>query len=247
MISRTRTLTLGLAVPALLSVTAFAVLRDFGPVTQQRPASYAILARDPITGNYGVAAASNAPLIGMNLEFLDYERGGVVVLGGPFLDINEKIMIALGDGLPPGRAITVSLYGDEGRESRQVLAISKVGEAAFTGEDLVGHASDKVGNHFVIAGHRLTGRDVILAMEESFATSDGPLADRLLAALEAGRDAGGEKDGAHSAALLVVGPGARFATRDRLVDVRIDYVDGDAVAALAVARAKIDSIYGVVR
>ncbi len=219
----------------------------WGPSPNPPTASYAILAHDPLTGEYGVAAASNAPLIGMNLEFLDPDAGGVVVLGGPFLEINEKVLLALRDGLPPGRAIAVGLVTDPDKESRQVLAISAQGTAAFTGTKLPGHTAHNTGDNFVIAGNRLAGPDVILAMEEAFVASDGPLADRLLGTVRAGRDAGGEEGGSHSAALLVVGPGARFATRDRLVDLRVDFVAGDAVAALARLRAQVDSVYGIVR
>jgi uncharacterized Ntn-hydrolase superfamily protein len=214
---------------------------------QSSPASYAILALDPLTGEYGVAAASHAPLIGMNLEFLDPEAGGVVVLGGPFIQVNENTLVALREGLQPGRAISIGLAGDPDRESRQVLAVSPQGAAVFSGDELNQYSTQKAGDAFVVAGNRLENRYVILAMEEAFVTTDGPLADRLLSALTAGRDAGGERGGAHSAALLVVGPGAHFATRDRLVDLRIDYVPGDAVAALADLRARVDSVYGVIR
>ena len=133
------------------------------------------------------------------------------------------------------------------RESRQVLAVSPLGAAVFSGDELDQYSTQKAGDAFVVAGNRLENRYVVLAMEEAFVTTDGPLADRLLSALAAGRDAGGERGGAHSAALLVVGPGAHFATRDRLVDLRIDYVPGDAVAALADLRARVDSVYGVIR
>jgi uncharacterized Ntn-hydrolase superfamily protein len=213
-------------------------------IAQSQPGSYAIVARDPVTGNYGVAAASNAPLIGMNLEFFDPDVGAVVSLGGPFLDVNERVLIALGDGLPPGRAISVGLVGDEEAE-RQVLAISPTGAAVFTGDQLEDYAGDVVGDFFVAAGFRLAGRDVVLAMEEAFVSTDAPLADRLLAALAAGRDAGGEKDGARSAALLIVGPGARFATRNRLLDLRVDFVPEDAVGALSALKADVEEFYGI--
>ena len=224
-----------------------AIARDPDPATSSRSTSYAILGRDPLTGEYGVAAASHAPLIGMNLEFIDPDAGGVVVLGGPHLELNEKVLIALRDGLAPGRAIAVGLTGDEEKEDRQVLALSPAGSAAFTGERLEGFADHRAGNQFVAAGNRLAGADVLLAMEEAFRGFDGHLADGLLLALRAARDAGGEEDGAHSAALLIVGPDARFATRDRLLDLRIDFVAGDAVAALTRLRAQVDSVYGVVR
>ncbi|MGD2217182.1 MAG: DUF1028 domain-containing protein [Gemmatimonadales bacterium] len=218
------------------------------PQTQaSAQASFAILARDHLTGEYGVAAASNAPLIGMNLDFLDPDAGAVVILGGPFLQLNETVLIALQEGMDPGTAIAVGLAADLDRESRQVLAITPQGAAAFTGDELVGHAAHIAGEHFVAAGHQLADAAVLPAIEEIFKTTEGALADRLLAALQAGRDAGGEEEGSHSAALVVVGPGARLATRDRLVDLRIDFVPGDAVTALVELRAQVDSVYGIVR
>lgn len=207
--------------------------------------SYALLARDPLTGEYGVAAASHAPLIGLNLEFLDPEAGAVIALGGPHLQVNRRTLIALQDGLSPGRAIAVGLTGDAGREERQVLALSPAGAAAFSGEELPKHAGHRTGSDFVAAGNLLESDAVLAALEETFTSSQGALADRLLAALQAARDAGGEKGGAHSAALVIVGLGARFATRDRLVDLRIDFVPGDAVAALAQLQAQVDSVYEV--
>jgi uncharacterized Ntn-hydrolase superfamily protein len=211
------------------------------------PSSYAILGRDPLTGEYGVAAASYAPLIGMNLEFLDPNAGAVVVLGGPYLELNETVLIALRDGLAPDRAVAVGLAGDIDRESRQVLALAPTGAAAFSGEKLVKEVDHFTGEHFVAAGHRLANDGVIQAMAEAFSTSDGPLADRLLGALVAGRDAGGEADGEHSAAILVVGPGARYATRGRLVDLRLDFVPGNAVTDLVELRARVDSVYEVLK
>jgi uncharacterized Ntn-hydrolase superfamily protein len=211
------------------------------------PSSYAVLARDPLTGEYGVAAASHAPLIGLNLDFLAADVGGVVVLGGPFLQLNETMLVALRDGLAPDRAIAVGLTADPDRESRQVLALSPQGAAAFSGKKLGKHVGQSTGDHFVVAGHQLDNDKVVPAMAEAFSAAGGSLTDRLLQALVAGHEAGGEKDGEHSAALLIVGPGAQFATRDRLVDLRIDFVPADAVAALVDLRARVDSVYEVVK
>jgi uncharacterized Ntn-hydrolase superfamily protein len=199
-------------------------LRPFRP-----PSSYAILGRDPLTGEYGVAAASHAPLIGMNIEFLDPDAGAVVVLGGPYLQLNETVLIALRDGLAPDRAVAVGLAGDVDRESRQVLALAPTGAAAFSGEKLAKNVDHSTGEHFVAAGHRLASDAVVQAMAEAF------------------RDAGGETDGEHSAAVLVVGPGARYATRGRLLDLRIDFVPGNAVTNLVELRARVDSVYEVLK
>ena len=236
---------IAVAIPVAVAITGSALSQEGPQDGPSRPASYAILARDPVTGEYGVAAASHAPLIGMNLDFLDKDAGGVVVLGGPYLETNEKILIALREGLSPAKAIPVGLHTDPDQEQRQILAISTQGTAAFTGKKLAKQAADKVGDFHVVAGHRLANKDVIPAMEEAFLALDGPLKGRLFAALQAGRDAGGEKDGVKSAAIVIVGPGARFATRDRRMDLRIDFVSSDAVAALAQLHAQIDSVYQV--
>ena len=240
-----------------LAVLLFAIAHPTLPAlthprhaSEARPArasSYAVLARDPLTGEYGVAATSHAPLIGINLEFLAADVGGVVVLGGPHLQLNETILTALREGLAPDRAIAVGLAVDPDRESRQVLALSPAGAAAFSGRQLGEQLGHQAGEQFVAAGHQLENEAVVQAMAEAFSGAEGPLADRLLVALVAGRDAGGEKDGERSAALVVVGPGAQFATRDRLVDLRIDYVPDDAVSALIDLRARVDSVYEVLR
>lgn len=242
-------------IPVLLLTAPSIALITPSPAHELRPAtvqtatsSYSILGYDPITGEFGVASASEAPLIGMNLEFLDLEAGGVLVHGGPHLEISERVMAALEEELPPDRAIQVGLFIDTDKENLQILAISQHGAAAFTGKKLEKHAADEVGDVYVAAGQRIPNPDIINAMAAHFQTSDGPLGSRLLGALRAGRNASGEKGGegdVHSAALLVVSPRARFATRNRLIDLRIDFVSGDAVAALEALQAQVDSVYGI--
>ena len=101
-------------IPVLLLTAPSIALITPSPAHELRPAtvqtatsSYSILGYDPITGEFGVASASEAPLIGMNLEFLDLEAGGVLVHGGPHLEISERVMAALEEELPPDRAIQV--------------------------------------------------------------------------------------------------------------------------------------------
>lgn len=240
-----------LTAPSIALITS-SPAHELRPATvQTATSSYSILGYDPITGEFGVASASEAPLIGMNLEFLDLEAGGVLVHGGPHLEISERVMAALEEELPPDRAIQVGLFIDTDKENLQILAISQHGAAAFTGKKLEKHAADEVGDVYVAAGQRIPNPDIINAMAAHFQTSDGPLGSRLLGALRAGRNASGEEGGeggegdVHSAALLVVSPRARFATRNRLIDLRIDFVSGDAVAALEALQAQVDSVYGI--
>lgn len=180
----------------------------------------------------------------MNIDNLDLDAGGVLIHGGPHLNVARTILTALRDDLVPGRAIAVGLAIDDEKEARQLLAISQRGAAAFTGEMLDPVSVQRVGDNYVAAGQRLPTADIIDAMADAFENSGGPLRDRLLGALHAGRQAS-EEGGLHSAALLVISPRARFATRHRLVDLRVDFVDGDAVAALEILRFKIDSIYEI--
>ncbi len=239
--------------PGYAALAAFAVLSlaTLSATELQRASSrtattsVSILGHDPLTGEFGVAAASEAPLIGMNLEFFDVKAGGAVIHGGPHLEAGERILIALQEGLEPGRAIAVGLAGDFDRESRQALAISPAGAAAFTGEKLEKSSAQNIGDTFVAGGQAIPSPEIIDSMTAAFEGFDGSLADRLMGALKAGRDAWGADSVLHSAALLVVGPGARFATRDRRVDLRIDFTEGDAVAALETLRAQVDSVYGV--
>lgn len=243
-----------LTAPSIALITS-SPAHELRPATvQTATSSYSILGYDPITGEFGVASASEAPLIGMNLEFLDLEAGGVLVHGGPHLEISERVMAALEEELPPDRAIQVGLFIDTDKENLQILAISQHGAAAFTGKKLEKHAADEVGDVYVAAGQRIPNPDIINAMAAHFQTSDGPLGSRLLGALRAGRNASGEEGeeggeggegDVHSAALLVVSPRARFATRNRLIDLRIDFVSGDAVAALEALQAQVDSVYGI--
>ncbi len=237
-----------LTAPSIALITS-SPAHELRPATvQTATSSYSILGYDPITGEFGVASASEAPLIGMNLEFLDLEAGGVLVHGGPHLEISERVMAALEEELPPDRAIQVGLFIDTDKENLQILAISQHGAAAFTGKKLEKHAADEVGDVYVAAGQRIPNPDIINAMAAHFQTSDGPLGSRLLGALRAGRNASGDEGGegdVHSAALLVVSPRARFATRNRLIDLRIDFVSGDAVAALEALQAQVDSVYGI--
>src|SRR5690606_34276535 len=109
-------------------------------------------------------------------------------------------------------------------EERQVGLVDAQGRAAaFTGSACHHWASQVVGEHFCCQGNILAGPEVTAAMAEAFGRATGPLAQRLLVALEAGQRAGGDRRGQQSAALLVVTPGGGYAGfNDRLVDLRVD-------------------------
>ena len=122
---------------------------------------------------------------------------------------------------------------DEGRASRQAGVVDAQGRAAtYTGTECIPWAGGVTGQDYAAQGNCLTGPEVVAAMERAFLASDpgGPLAGRLVAALRAGDDAGGDRRGRQSAAVVVVSPGGGYeGGNDVVVDLRVD----DAAAPVA--------------
>jgi uncharacterized Ntn-hydrolase superfamily protein len=112
-------------------------------------------------------------------------------------------------GFSPQKALETMLKEDEQRETRQIIIIDKNGRtAAFTGKENIEWKGHIIGKDYAVAGNILAGKQVTEAMAQTFENSEGELAERLLTALEAGQNAGGDKRGKTSAALLVVGKGS---------------------------------------
>jgi uncharacterized Ntn-hydrolase superfamily protein len=132
----------------------------------------------------------------------------------------------LDDGATASVALQRLLEEDEGRDHRQVGIVDVDGGAAsHTGHACLDWAGGVTGDGYAIQGNILTGEDVVLAMETAWLGSDpdAPLADRLLQALAAGDEAGGDSRGRQSAALLVVREGAGYGGLDDIaVDLRVD-------------------------
>jgi uncharacterized Ntn-hydrolase superfamily protein len=113
---------------------------------------------------------------------------------------------------------------DDGRAQRQVGAVdAKGGAATFTGAECHDWAGGRTGEGYAAQGNILVSAETVDALAETFETSSGPLAERLLASLAAGQAAGGDRRGQQSAALLVVERDGGYAMlSDTLVDLRVD-------------------------
>lgn len=181
--------------------------------------TFSIVARCSRTGNLGVGTASKALAAG---AMVPYVRSGVGAIASqsfvnPYLGIDGLELLA--QGLPAQRALDRLIEGDAGREVRQVGIVDKEGRsAAYTGDQCITHASHRTGAGFVCLGNILAGGDVIEAMAESFsinANEELPL--RLLFALEAGEEAGGDRRGRQSAGIHVVA-GEEYPSCDLRVD-----------------------------
>lgn len=130
----------------------------------------------------------------------------------------------LEEGHSAGETLELLLKDDEKRESRQVGIVDRNGRpAAFTGRECYSWAGHIVGRNFCCQGNILASERVIEDMAGVFERTDGDLIDKLLAALDAGQAAGGDKRGQQSAALLVVREGGGYeGFTDRYVDIRVD-------------------------
>jgi uncharacterized Ntn-hydrolase superfamily protein len=132
----------------------------------------------------------------------------------------------LDDGATAEVALQRLLEEDEGRDHRQVGIVDVDGNAAsHTGSACLDWAGSRTGPGYAIQGNILTGSDIVDAIEAAWLASpeDAPLAHRLLEALTAGDEAGGDSRGRQSAALLVVRDGAGYGGLDDIaVDLRVD-------------------------
>lgn len=169
--------------------------------------TWSIVARDRESGAFGVAVTTKFFAVG---GLCPYGRGGVGALSTQAL-VNPLYgpdgLSLLAGGMSAAEALAELTGRDEGRESRQLhLVDAGGGNAAFTGAECVAWAGHRVAEQVSVAGNMLTGPGVV---EDTLAcyrrNAALPFAARLIAALDAGQAAGGDRRGRQSAALLIYG------------------------------------------
>jgi uncharacterized Ntn-hydrolase superfamily protein len=167
--------------------------------------TWSIVARDA-HGALGVAVASRFFAVGALCPYARSEVGALATqaLVNPGYGPVGLDRLARGDA--PERAIAALLAADPGREHRQVHLVDAHGRtAAHTGAQCVGWCGHRSGDGFSVAGNMLAGERVVEATADAFvAHAHRGLAERLIAAMEAGEAAGGDKRGKQAAALLIV-------------------------------------------
>ena len=187
-------------------------------------ATFSMVAFDPATGDLGVAVTSKFPAVGNGVPWARAGVGAVATQAAANLSFGEEGLALMARGLTAQETLKKVLERDPGREERQVGMVSARGDAAtFTGRNCFAWAGGKIGKHYAAQGNILVGAETVDAMSRAFEASKGELPDRLVAALEAGQAAGGDRRGKESAALLVVRKGAGYGGKgDRWVDLRVD-------------------------
>ena len=121
-------------------------------------------------------------------------------------------------------AVDLMTSADPYRNSRQLAIIGIEGNASvFTGSECMEWAGGKYGVNYAVQGNILTSSEVVEAMGKAFEDTNGTLSERMIASLHAGQEAGGDKRGRQSAALLVVRQGWGYGgLNDRFRDLRVD-------------------------
>lgn len=193
----------------------------------QRPVStYSIVARDPGTGEMGVAVQSHWFSVGPIVPWAEAGVGAVATQSLVDPAYGPEGLERMRSGTPAPDALAALLLEDEGRAVRQVAMIDHAGRvAAHTGESCIaaaGHIVDPQ-HQFSVQANLMASGDVWQAMADAYTGAEGDLAERLLAALEAAETAGGDIRGRQSAAIVVVSAeGTGEPWIDRRFDLRVE-------------------------
>ena len=186
--------------------------------------TYSIVARDTVTGEMGVAVQSHWFSVGTSVAWGKSGVGVVATQSFTNPSFGPRGLKLLKNGLTAKLAVSALLEVDEAKSVRQLAILDANGNAAaHTGKDCIDAAGHYVGNNFSVQANLMEKATVWPAMAKAFEETKGSLAERMLAALEAAQNEGGDIRGKQSAALIVVGKEATGNEwDDKTVDLRVD-------------------------
>ena len=191
--------------------------------------TFSIAARSADAGLFGIAIASSSPAVAARCAHARAGAGAVATQNITDPSLGPRILSSLAGGAPAPQALSEALAATPFGAYRQLLVVAREGAPlVHSGEHALGTVASSIGRDAAAAGNLLAHARVPALMIETFESASGHLGARLLAALRAGLASGGEAGPVHSAGLLVV--------RDQswpIVDLRVDWSEGNPVAALA--------------
>lgn len=196
--------------------------------------TFSIVAYDEATAEIGVAVQSKFLAVGAVVPSANADAGAIATQSFANTSFGPRGLAALKLGNSPADVLADLLRDDPARELRQVGIVNARGQSAtFTGKDCFPYAGGIAEHGFAAQGNTLHGPGVVEAIAESFRASKGPLSERLIAALAAGQEAGGDRRGMQSASLLIVKENGGYGGfNDRAIDLRVDDHD-QPIAELA--------------
>ena len=207
-----------LLLPILLLSTTLAPPRD------RLAHTYSIVARDPVTGDMGVAVQSHYFSVGPVVPWAEAGVGAVATQSLVLVDYGPHGLDLMRHGKTARQALDSLLRADAHNEGRQVAMVDAHGNvAAYTGKSCIPFAGNRTGNQFSCQANLMKTDKVWPAMAAAFEKSKGDLGERLMQALEAGEAAGGDIRGRQSAAILVVkAKSSGKPWNDKLYDLRVE-------------------------
>jgi uncharacterized Ntn-hydrolase superfamily protein len=194
-------------------------------------ATFSILGYDPDTGEVGGAVQSCVFCVGNGVISAEAGVGAVATQASVDISYGPQALALLKQGMSPADVVK-KVWDDDpdpqprnwSKQARQLAVINVKGEAAaFTGEKDEPWAGHKIGKNCTAQGNILANEEVVNGMVDAFEKTEGHLAYRLLAALEAGEAAGGDKRGMQSANLIIVKKnGGPWLHNDTVLRLQVD-------------------------
>lgn len=187
-------------------------------------ATFSIVARDPQTGELGIAVASRFFSVGSVVPYAQAKAGAVAAQANANTTWGPRGLELLARGANAEETLKVLLRTDANADARQTGIVGADGSSVtYTGPNCIAWAGGRSGPNYAVQGNILAGEAVVIAMEKAFLETKGTLARRMYTALAAGDAAGGDSRGHQSAALIVVKEGAGFnGFSDRAIEIRVD-------------------------
>jgi uncharacterized Ntn-hydrolase superfamily protein len=188
------------------------------------PSTFSLVAADRRTGELGVGVQSKFLSVGAVVPFVRAGAGAIATQAFANTGYGPAALALLSAGTAPPEVGAALVDQDAAREDRQFGIVAASGASfSFTGARCIDWAGGIAGEDFAAQGNCLAGPAVVAALAETFRSTTGHLADRIVAALRAAQAAGGDKRGQQSAALIIEKPGGGYAGfNDRYVDLRVD-------------------------
>ena len=194
---------------------------------QELYATYSIVARDEETGQLGVAVQTHQMCVGAHVPWLEPGVGAVATQSLVNLGFGPMGLAMLREGVAAPKVVEALVASDKNANVRQVAVVDGKGRVgAWTGPDCIPEAGHIIGEGYSVQANMMTNPTVVQAMSQAYEGTTGVLVERMMAAMHAAQDEGGDIRGMQSAALVVVkegflGSGDPFEERS-LYDLRVD-------------------------
>jgi uncharacterized Ntn-hydrolase superfamily protein len=186
--------------------------------------TFSLVAFDRATGQHGVVVASKFLAVGAVVPWARAEAGAIATQAFANIPYGPDGLDMLAGGASAQEVLERLQAGDPDYEQRQIGIVDASGASvSYTGPGCFEWAGHRTGDGYAAQGNLLAGPEVVAALADTFEETEGPLAERMLAALAAGDEAGGDRRGRQSAAVIVRQTGGGYGgNNDLLIDLRVD-------------------------